>query len=165
MNINAEELRECIIHPVLNLCGDYSLSAETLLLGTAAQQSQLEWFFNANGTNTYGIYQITPNMHQAVWDEYLINDENLASSIRGLASQRAFLKAPHEELAVNLNYTTAIAWLHYKKSGVTLPSAFDIPAMAQQWQKAFGQHSKALKKDFCGNFYRFIERAEIRNAA
>jgi len=38
---------------------------------------------------------------------------DLASRIRGLASQRAFLEDPHSELATNLCYATAIAWVMY----------------------------------------------------
>jgi len=35
----------------------------------------------------------------------------MASRVRGLASQRAFLSNPERELQTNLGYSTAIAWL------------------------------------------------------
>ena len=40
----------------------------------------------------------------------------MASRIRGLASQRAFLSDPDGELQTNLGYCTAIAWLLYQRS-------------------------------------------------
>lgn len=58
----------------------------------------------------YGIFQIDAPSHQRVWDKYLAFNPELASNIRGLASQHAFLKHPHLELTTNLSYATAIAW-------------------------------------------------------
>jgi hypothetical protein len=40
----------------------------------------------------------------------------MASRIRGLASQRAFLSDPEGELQTNLSYCTAIAWLLYQRA-------------------------------------------------
>ena len=42
----------------------------------------------------------------------------MASRIRGLASQRAFLSDPDGELQTNLSYCTAIAWLLYQRAGL-----------------------------------------------
>ena len=44
----------------------------------------------------------------------------MASRVRGLASQRAFLSDPDSELQTNLSYCTAIAWLLYQRSGLAV---------------------------------------------
>ena len=54
-----------------------------------------------------------------------------------LASQHAFLGAPHFELTVNLRYATAIAWLLIEHRCKVLPAADDLAAQALVWQQVF----------------------------
>jgi hypothetical protein len=59
--------------------------------------------------NSFSPYQITHDNHWSVWDTYLVNYPNLASKVRGLASQHRFLEEPDVELNLNLGYATAIS--------------------------------------------------------
>ena len=56
----------------------------------------------------------------------------MASRVRGLASQRAFLSDPDGELQTNLSYCTAIAWLLYQRAGLAVetPEATGEMALA-----------------------------------
>lgn len=112
MDISKHELREKIIHPTLKYLGKAGIAAENVLVAIATQK-QCE--LNAHHHNNKGLgpYEIDSNSHQMVWDKYLAFHPDLASRIRGLASQRAFLEDPHSELATNLCYSTAIAWVVY----------------------------------------------------
>ena len=47
------------------------------------------------------------------------------AGVRGLASQHAFLAAPHLELTVNLRYSTAIAWSLVEAARLPLPDQHD----------------------------------------
>ena len=46
--------------------------------------------------------------HWAVWDDYLAQQPDLASRVRGLASQHRFLEDPDLELTLNQGYAIAI---------------------------------------------------------
>ncbi len=161
MGICAEEMRRYVIAPCLEHLDDWSLAAENLLLGTAAVESGLgDHLLNANHPGL-GIYRITPEKHTQIWDQYLAFCPDLASKVRGLASQREFLNHPHAELTTNLSYATAIAWMIYKSSEKVLPCAEDLTALASLWQQHFLQQHSALEQGGqTGFFLREYERCQ-----
>lgn len=110
MDISTQELREQIIHPTLEYLDKSGVGAENVLVAIVAQKQNTP---HPNPQSGLGPFDIAPSMHQLVWDRYLAFHPDLASRIRGLASQRAFLEDPHSELATNLCYATAIAWVVY----------------------------------------------------
>jgi len=110
MDLSAKELREMIIRPTLNYLGKYSQAAENLLVAIAQINAANHHQQDPLNSKAYGLFQIDVPTHQRVWDKHLAFDSELASKIRGLASQREFLNNPHIELATNLSYATAIAW-------------------------------------------------------
>lgn len=107
MEMTAQELRELIIRPTLQSLNKHSDAAENVLVALA-QLGQAD----TNNTG-YGLYPIDAALHQRVWNKHLAFEPDLASKIRGLASQREFLNNPHIELSTNLCYATAIAWAVY----------------------------------------------------
>jgi hypothetical protein len=109
MQINNQDLLEWIIKPTLQtLDCPQVIAAQNLLLAIANQKANPKHLQRG-----LGIYHIDSLTHQRVWDKYLAFHPDLASKIRGLASQRAFLINPHLELTTNLRYATAIAWIIY----------------------------------------------------
>ena len=108
MDISTQELRDQIIHPTLAYLGKDGVAAENILVAIATQKIN-----GKHHPSGLGPYAIDTASHQLVWDKYLAFHPDLASRIRGLASQRAFLEDPHSELATNLCYATAIAWVMY----------------------------------------------------
>lgn len=140
MSIVAADLIQHAIKPTLEYLGMYSLAAEKLLLGTAAQESGFDPF--CHHSNGIGIYQITSREHRSIWDEYLAFIPDLASKVRGLASQHQFLKNPDQELAVNLSYSTAIAWIIYLQSERQLPCEDDAEGLSHFWKNNFSHTSK-----------------------
>lgn len=136
MGICAKELRNLVIRPTLQHLGQYSAAAENLLLATAAQESGLGYHLQQNSGNHkgLGIYQIDEVLHREIWDKYLAFDANLASTVRGIASQRDFLKYPHAELTTNLAYSTAICWVIYLRAKVELPAQDDIEGLGHCWK-------------------------------
>lgn len=135
MGIAASELCRHVIRPTLMYLGSHSKTAEALLLGIAASQSQLGSALHDR--RGHGLYRITEPRHRALWDHYLALDPERASLVRGLASQHAFLSGPHLELTVNLRYATAIAWLLVEEQHTLLPAADDLLGMARIWRKTF----------------------------
>ena len=135
MGIAASELCRYVIRPTLMYLGRHNQTAESLLLGIAASQSELGSALHDR--RGHGLYSITEPRHRALWDNYLALDPERASLVRGLASQHAFLNGPHLELTVNLRYATAIAWLLIEEQHTPLPAADDLIGMARIWRKTF----------------------------
>ncbi len=135
MGIAANELCQHVIRPTLLYLGRHSAPAEALLLGAAASQSALGSALDDQ--QGHGLYRISELRHQLLWDQYLARDPDLASLVRGLASQHAFLGAPHLELIVNLRYATAIAWLMIEVEHPQLPAADDLHGLARIWRRVF----------------------------
>ncbi|MGK8435957.1 hypothetical protein ACRS3X_01085 [Ectopseudomonas hydrolytica] len=135
MGIAACDLSQHVIRPTLLYLQRHTPTAEALLLGTAACQTALG---SALGDpNGHGLYRISEQSHLALWDRHLARDPELASRVRGLASQHAFLEAPHLELTVNLRYATAIAWLLVEAEELELPAADDLLGLGRIWCRVF----------------------------
>jgi len=157
MGICAEELRNHVIRPTLEGLGTWNTNAEELLLATAAQESCMG--FHILSESTYGVYQITAATHVEVWDQYLVNRPDMASRVRGLASQHMFLENPHRELTTNLLYATAIAWFVYERSGQSVPERQDVQAMAKFWQQHF--HQEGDLESFAVNYQMFVDLTHL----
>jgi hypothetical protein len=74
--------------------------------------------------------------------------------VRGLASQHAFLDAPHLELTVNLRYSTAIAWMLVESQRLPLPEACDHLGQARVWRRVFQPHGHL--RDFLDAWQAYI---------
>jgi hypothetical protein len=152
MGIAACELSQYVIRPTLLYLGRHSPAAEALLLGAAASQSGLGSALDDK--YGHGLYRIAELRHQQLWDQHLARDPELASQIRGLASQHAFLAAPHLELTVNLRYATAIAWMLIEADNSPLPEADDLLGMARIWRRVFRPHGR--QRDFIAAWQRCV---------
>jgi len=117
MYVTAEHLREHVIRPTLKYLGKWTPATEDFLLNAVIDGPDLGLFSARNGEGL-GIFRITAAQHRDLWDRYLAYNPDMASRVRGLASQRAFLSDPDSELQTNLSYCTAIAWLMYQRSGL-----------------------------------------------
>ena len=118
MYVTSEHLRDQVIGPTLKYLGAWTPAVEAFLLNTAINAPELGLFSARN--EGLGIFHITSAQHRDIWDRYLAFNPDLASRVRGLASQRMFLTEPDNELQTNLGYCTAIAWLLYQRSDMTL---------------------------------------------
>ena len=114
VTVTADHLKEQVIRPTLMNLGSWNPASEQFLLATAINAPSLGLFSPRN--DGLGIYHITSAQHRDIWDQYLAYHPELASRVRGLASQRSFLINPDGELQTNLSYCTAIAWLLYQQS-------------------------------------------------
>lgn len=146
MGICSPNLKQYVIEPVLLKLGEPRAMAATLLQVTSAVESG-DGNLLKSGKNL-GIYGTDKCLHREIWDTWLVNDPELASRVRGMASQHTFLTAPHHELITNLAYATAIAWCGYRMHNVQLPDQADPMALARCWQRCYrpDANSQALTK-------------------
>lgn len=140
MGIAASDLSQLVIRPTLLHLGRHTPAGEALLLGAAASQSALGSLLDDR--RGHGLYRITAQRHTRLWDHHLAHNPDLASQVRGLASQHTFLNAPHEELTVNLRYATAIAWFLVEYKGCVLPAADDLAGLARIWRQVFNPQGR-----------------------
>jgi hypothetical protein len=155
MGICPNELQHLVIRPTLEYLGEFSENAEALLVATAAIESGMGFRLKGD-KKRLGVFQISPQSHQRIWDHYLAKDPDLASKVRGLASQREFLSHPHAELTTNLRYNTAIAWMMYKRKSRPLPSCTDITAIAKYWRRHFHSRPQGSVDDFITCYRAFM---------
>lgn len=140
-NFDSDTIKFVIAHTLKNL-GDYSTAAAKLLELTTSLQAE---HFASKPQSGLGLYRIEPSVHLQVWDGYLAFKPDLASAVRGLASQKAFLRNPHFELAANQGYASAIAWMIYQRNELTLPDAEDQQGLTACWAKYFAHSAKPLR--------------------
>lgn len=155
MGINPADFRQMIVRPTLIKLDQWSPSLENLLIGTAAQASGLG--MQLQSENGFGIYQMDARQHQMVWDCFLAFDADLASKVRGLASQREFLAQPHWELATNLSYATAIAWGLYAHRKAVIPADADnLDALARCWHQYFCPEGSQGTRHFISQYQQLV---------
>jgi len=141
----ADNLLENILRPTLAYLGVRCVAMEQLLLGTLLTTARLSAV--QRGHQAVGAYAITPQLHTEVWDQYLAAQPELASKVRGLASQHCFLQNPHAELGYNLAYATAIAWLIYDRQQLPITAGSDLPSLARIWERSY-PHKGGRAQDF-----------------
>ncbi len=92
--------------------------------------------------NTFGPFAMSHEAHFELWDEYLVNDPEKASKVRGLASQHRFLKDPDSELTLNIGYAVAIQsqWLCQHCDGDICHLSFEQLIKIWRQQAAPEQH-------------------------
>ncbi|MGB3597297.1 hypothetical protein ACS8E9_08965 [Pseudomonas neustonica] len=141
----ADNLLENILRPTLTYLGVTCVAMEQLLLGTLLTTARLSAL--QRNEQAIGPYAITPEQHTEIWDKHLALQPELASKIRGLASQHCFLHNPHAELGYNLGYATAIAWLIYERQQLSIGSHSDLPSLARIWERSY-PHRGGRAQDF-----------------
>jgi len=151
--IDPVEFKRWVVEPVLRFLGMHSLSAERLVVGTAAVESGLSHLVQLGGGPALGVYQIEPETHRDIWDTYLAYRPELASKVRSLASQHWFDDDPDRELICNLSYSTAICRLKYYRIKAPLPDANDIQGLANYWKQYYNtKRGKGRVDDFYMKF-------------
>jgi len=158
MAINSFHLRICIIRPVLKDLDLWSLVAENLLLGTAAQESHMGTYLDqANPTiegPAFGIFQIEKDTHDDIWENYLAYNEDYARVVR----RYSLPTFSYRQLAGNLYYAVAIARIHYRRVKEPLPSSpTDVKALARYWKRFYNTPlGKGTVEEFELNYKEFV---------
>lgn len=147
MDAYSLQLLNNVIRPTLEHIGIGNVEAKAwLLLGTA---TIVTTFPTARSwPEQYGIYAIKPVDHIRVWDEFLADDPDMASTVRGLASQHRFLQQPDAELNTNLAYATAIAAMVYEEATADWSTTTAPASLANMWAQGFWPHEKREASEF-----------------
>lgn len=139
MLYSPESLLNQVVHPTLTELGIDNAEL-AISLTSIALLPQLPI------ANSFGIYQISCAQHRRVWDNQLARDPDLASRVRGLASQRRFLRNPDQELTLNPGYATAIA-LHLLIPEGDVLDPFSVRILHQRWCRLNRLPEQAIHRD------------------
>lgn len=130
--IDARQLAERVIIPVLNSLEMNSPSAVTLLLCTAAVETRLgSHLVQLGGGPALGIYQCEPRTHDDVV-RYLNYHPRMLARVSHWTPRLL-----HSMLPGNLYYATAIARVHYYRISKTLPDSNDITGLGEYWKQYY----------------------------
>lgn len=158
--MNVRQLRDVIVVPVLTALGMFSPNAVNLLLGTAAQESQLGHFIVQQGigfNGGIGIYQMQKAAYNNIWDRQISNNIALKMRIRLLLGYD--IRPVAERMASDLLLATAMARLYYHQITMSLPEHNDIPGLAAYWKKWYNTVlGKGTEQEFVDNYAKYIEK-------
>ena len=138
MKESTKQFLENIIEPVVEYLGfdkdddrlvefddQLILPACALLLGTALAESNLTHVEQMGGGPALGYFQIEPQTHDDIWENWLAYRDNIREKILALAKTAT----PHcDLLKYNQAYGCALARCHYRRQPDRIPDTIEEQA-------------------------------------
>lgn len=144
--MNAGDFREYVVRPALQTVNLWSVVAEELLMGTAAQESGFQYLEQVRGP-ALGIFQIEPATHQDLWANYLrYRPELRRAALRWSTNERMPLDVtPDDSMLVwNLRYAAVICRLIYYRQPFYMPQLLVSPQqLGEIWKKVYNTYKGA----------------------
>ncbi|MCG8004679.1 MAG: hypothetical protein JAY88_14665 [Candidatus Thiodiazotropha lotti] len=141
--------------PVLRGIGVWSPSAEALMMGTAAVESQMGRYLHQVGGPALGVMQMEPATHNDIIKNYLMHRQLLwrdvvqATGVDGVRLRN---------LTTNLAYAVAMARLHYLRVPEPLPKHDDIVGLGSYWKEHYNTHlGKGTVDKFVDSYHQLVE--------
>ncbi len=138
--IDISQFTKYIIKPALTVIGHDSPAAVELVLGTALQESRLQYVKQLGNGPALGMFQMEPATHDDIWENYLAYKPELADAVKSLAAPNGGGHPSANELIGNMWYAAAMCRVHYLRVSDPLPSAGDTPGMAAYWKEHYNTH-------------------------
>ena len=150
--MDTRQLIAYVIRPVLQAMDMYSIPALTLVVGTAAQESQFRFIHQLGGGPALGLWQMEPATHADIWDNYLRYKPDVATRIKNLAG---ITTASERYLLFNLFYACAMCRAHYRRRPEALPETLE--AQAAYWKKYYNTPlGRGTVDEYIHNFRRLV---------
>lgn len=155
--INKDQLRKYVIRPTLKYLDLWSESAEDLLMGTSAQESQLGTYLHQLGNGpALGIYQMEPATQKDIWENFLAYRPDLKKKISDISAIK-FMYEGDNQMMWNLAYATAMCRIHYLRVPEALPAYNNLEAYAAYWKKYYNTPLGAgTEKEFVENYRKYV---------
>lgn len=154
IKLDAIQLREYIVRPTLVRLGLWSVSAENLVVGTAVQESHLDYVKQLGRGPALGICQMEPRTHDDIWENYLRYHPGLAAKVGDFLAPWPSDRS--KQLITNLAYAVALCRLHYRRVPTALPKPNDLQGLADYWKRHYNTYLGAGTVD---QFVKNYERA------
>ena len=129
---------EYVIQPVLDHLDAGGRNVEELLLGTAIQESRLEYLNQLGGGPAVGVFQMEPATHNDIWENYLKYKPGLSGLVKSWSLSPDTPTAT--EMRGNMYYAAAMCRVHYRRVPSALPAAGDLEGQATYWKDHYNTH-------------------------
>ena len=134
----AKHLRLLVVRPALQQINLWSQDAENLVMGTAAQESRLQYLHQLGNGPAKGLFQMEPATHNDIWDNYLKYHDDWADTLRTMTVTGYMGTPDPNEMVWNLMYAAAMCRVFYRRKPGRLP--YDVEGMAAYWKKFYNTH-------------------------
>ncbi|MBF0190796.1 MAG: hypothetical protein HQL99_06545 [Magnetococcales bacterium] len=153
--MHATQFRENVIRPALTLLGMDSPAAESLLLGTAAQESGLgRYLRQVGGGPALGVFQMEPLTYRDLWTNFIAYHPEIVATLAGRWPSRP----EPEAMTTDLLLAAVMCRLHYRRVRAPLPDAGDLPGLARYWKNYYNTPQGAgTEAEFIHNWHRCVE--------
>lgn len=174
--IKPDDFESRVVRPALELLAEfdkalYSEAAVFLLMGTAAQESDLGFYMDQIGGGPgLGPFSVEPATNQSIWRHYLSRPEKalLREIVVGMVPQNSIIRTQDAgfsyfyvdpaQLATNFIYSAAMARLKYWPKTEPLPPLDDVFAMGEYWDLHFnGNPDFGTAEEFVESFEKFLK--------
>jgi len=135
--IYIKHLKQYIIKPYLEFLGLHSGSAENLVLGTIAVESNLGFYLHQVDGIAYGICQMEPNTHHDIWHFFLSQKKRLVLKNKIFAYFNLTTRPAPEKMIYDLRYAVVMCRLRYLMVEEQLPASSDVEKLAKYWKKYY----------------------------
>ena len=142
--MDAKQLHDYIIVPVLDHLGMDSLSARLLILGTALIESDLSSIRQRGGGPAMGLWQMEPNTHDDIWANWLVVKPDITRRVTELMNVRWPIGA--SQMMGNNYYACAMARLHYWRLPSPLPAPDNPERLARYYKLFYNTYLGATKE-------------------
>ena len=140
--MNSDQLRFEIVRPALRSISMYSEAAENLIMGTAAQESRLEYVRQIGGP-ALSLFQIEPASYYDYWDNYLqFRPEMSVTILRAIGTDR---RPDANRMIWDMRLATIMCRIHYRRIQDALPDSHDVWGMAHYWKRFYKHRARRLK--------------------
>ena len=132
----------------------YSIHAENLLLGTAAQESAYgKYTKQIGGGPALGKFQMEPDTHDDIWKNFLKYKPRLARLILEISG---ISNPDYRELENNDIYACAMCRVHYFRQKEAIP--LTINGYAYYWKKYYNtEKGKGTIPEFINNYLKYVK--------
>lgn len=155
MAIHKDQLRIEVIRPVLMGLNLYNPNAEELLMGTAAQESNLGTYIRQIEGPAGGIFQCEQKTYDSLWNKYI--GSSRAMQLKVLPLIGVTTKPPYNRIISDLNLATLICRLHYWDIKIILPSRDNVEEMGKYWDMYYNRNpEKGTVGEFIRNYDKYV---------
>lgn len=156
--IDATDFLLHTLRPTLKAIDLYSLEAEKLLMGTAAQESNFRNVFQAGGGPAKGPFQMETITHDDLWSRIVRRHSALELKIRALLNGAA-PSAPM--LMGNAAYAVAMCRVKYWSVRDSIPR--DLTGWSQYWKRWYNTPlGKGSPDEFIANWHLYVDPVYAR---
>lgn len=135
-------------------------AAWQLVIGTAAQESNLCYLKQLGGGPALGLWQMEPRTHDDIWKNWLEHRKDLGFIV---SSFSCVSTAPEpfgtaREMTGNLYYAMTMARVHYMRVPEPLPAEDDLPLQASYWKKHYNTYNGAgTVGEYIANYKKYVD--------